>query len=265
MSFTGFTESQISRDGKPAENQSQQGSNKKVTKTKQVARQQYRKTVSTEEKHFDIPNEARLSLQADTKTGNPDLLKNLDKTVNSVGPLEYKETTAENSEEKSQQEVDKSNEILNEKENVDTLGVETTSPSNHVESVLEKQKEIEAENRKKKEAIKKALDDRKSKTAQESQKLHNVQNELQKIDQIVAGDVRLLRKTIEEASYAYMEAQKRYEKAEKEFITAKESLFLKSERKDQLTAHLANIIQLNEERKAKKLTELMEELNIPVS
>ena len=55
------------------------------------------------------------------------------------------------------------------------------------------------------------------------------------------------------------------EKAEKEFITAKESLFLKSERKDQLTAHLANIIQLNEERKAKKLTELMEELNIPVS
>ena len=101
-----------------------------------------------------------MSLQADTKTGNPDLLKNLDKTVNSVGPLEYKETTAENSEEKSQQEVDKSNEILNEKENVDTLRVETTSPSNHVESVLEKQKEIEAENRKKKEAIKKALDDR---------------------------------------------------------------------------------------------------------
>ena len=47
-----------------------------------------------------------------------------------------------------------------EKANVDTLGVETTSPSNHVESVLEKQKEIEAENRKKKEAIKKALDDR---------------------------------------------------------------------------------------------------------
>ena len=101
-----------------------------------------------------------MSLQADTKTGNPDLLKNLDKTVTSVGPLEYKETSAENYEEKSQQEVDKSNEILNEKENVDTLRVETTSPSNHVESVLEKQKEIEAENRKKKEAIKKALDDR---------------------------------------------------------------------------------------------------------
>ena len=60
-------------------------------------------------------------------------------------------------------------------------------------------------------------------------------------------------------------SRKRYEKAEKEFITAKESLFLKSERKDQLTAHLANIIQLNEERKAKKLTELMEELNIPLS
>ena len=99
-------------------------------------------------------------MQADTKTGNPDLLKNLDKTGTSVGTLESKETTAENSEEKSQQEVDKSNESVNEKEDVDTLGVETTSPSNHVESVLEKQKEIEAQNRKKKEAIKKALDDR---------------------------------------------------------------------------------------------------------
>merc|ERR1712088_201 len=148
MSFTGFTESQISRDGKPAESQSQQGSNKKVTKTKQVARQQYRKTVSTEEKHFDIPNEARLSLQADPKTGNPDLLKNLDKTVASVGTLESKETTAENSEEKSQQEVDKSKEILNEKEDVDTLGVETTSPSTHVESVLEKQKVKQLRNHK---------------------------------------------------------------------------------------------------------------------
>ena len=57
--------------------------------------------------------------------------------------------------------------------------------------------------------------------------------------------------------------RKRYERAEKEFISAKETLFVKSERKDQLTAHLASIIQLNEERKAKKLTELMEELDIP--
>ena len=48
---------------------------------------------------------------------------------------------------------------------------------------------------------------RKSKTTQEAQKLQHVQSELVKIDQIVAGDVRLLRKTIEESSYAYMEAQ----------------------------------------------------------
>jgi len=71
-----------------------------------------------------------------------------------------------------------------------------------------------------------------------------------------------LRKTIEEASFEYMEAQKRYAKAEKEFIASKEALFSKSERKDQLTSHLASIIQLNEERKATKLTELMEELDI---
>ena len=48
---------------------------------------------------------------------------------------------------------------------------------------------------------------RKNKTSQETQKLQHVQTELQKIDDIVAGDVRLLRKTIEDASYAYMEAQ----------------------------------------------------------
>ena len=56
--------------------------------------------------------------------------------------------------------------------------------------------------------------------------------------------------------------RKRYDRAEKEYISAKETLFSSSEKKDQLTAHLASIIQLNEERKAKKLTELMKELDI---
>ena len=56
--------------------------------------------------------------------------------------------------------------------------------------------------------------------------------------------------------------RKRYDRAEKEYISAKEGLFSSSEKKDQLTAHLASIIQLNEERKAKKLTELMVELDI---
>ena len=37
--------------------------------------------------------------------------------------------------------------------------------------------------------------------------MQKVQSELQKIDQIVASDVNLLRKTIEEASYEYMEAR----------------------------------------------------------
>ena len=46
-----------------------------------------------------------------------------------------------------------------------------------------------------------------NKTTQEAQKLQKVQSELQKIDQIVASDVNLLRKTIEEASYEYMEAR----------------------------------------------------------
>jgi len=172
-----------------------------------------------------------------------------------MGQKELVTTSNDSKYEVSSQDTDQ----INNKKDKD---IDQESISNDVESVLERQKRIEEENKRKKAAIAKALEDRKNKTSQETQKLEHVQAELQKIDQIVAGDVRLLRKTIEEASYAYMEAQKRYDRAEKEYISAKEGLFTCSEKKDQLTAHLASIIQLNEERKAKKLTELMKELDI---
>jgi RAB6-interacting golgin len=56
--------------------------------------------------------------------------------------------------------------------------------------------------------------------------------------------------------------RKRYEKAEKEFVEAKLDLHSKSERKEQLTGHLYTIIYQNEVRKAKKLAELMEKLEM---
>ena len=56
--------------------------------------------------------------------------------------------------------------------------------------------------------------------------------------------------------------RKRYDKAEKEFVAAKTKLHAAGERKDLLVEHLATIIEKNEERKARKLEELLKELNI---
>lgn len=56
--------------------------------------------------------------------------------------------------------------------------------------------------------------------------------------------------------------RKRYEKAETEYVTAKLDLHKKTEVKEQLTEHLCAIIQQNELRKAHKLEELMQQLQL---
>jgi RAB6-interacting golgin len=56
--------------------------------------------------------------------------------------------------------------------------------------------------------------------------------------------------------------RKRYNKAEKEFLDAKLFLFEKLERKELLTEHLCTIIEQNEMRKARKLSELMDRLQL---
>lgn len=56
--------------------------------------------------------------------------------------------------------------------------------------------------------------------------------------------------------------RKRYEKAEVEYVTAKLDLHKKTEVKEQLTEHLCAIIQQNELRKAHKLEELMQQLQL---
>ena len=55
--------------------------------------------------------------------------------------------------------------------------------------------------------------------------------------------------------------RKRYDKAEKEFVSAKLDLKVKSDIKEELTQHLYTIIQENELRKSKKLEELLSKLN----
>lgn len=56
--------------------------------------------------------------------------------------------------------------------------------------------------------------------------------------------------------------RKRYEKAEDEYVAAKLELHRKTELKEQLTEHLCAIIQQNEQRKALKLEELMQQLQL---
>lgn len=56
--------------------------------------------------------------------------------------------------------------------------------------------------------------------------------------------------------------RKRYIKAEREFLEMKLLLHQKLERKEMLTEHLCTIIEKNEERKANKLTELLNKLQL---
>ncbi|XP_058951218.2 RAB6-interacting golgin [Pocillopora verrucosa] len=131
-----------------------------------------------------------------------------------------------------------------------------------LEKMQEKQKQIEQENKRKKAALQETIKKRYQKTQAEAHTLSLVQKELSHLDSLLSADVAILRDKIEESSRDFLSAQKRYEKAEKEFVEAKMDLHRKTERKDLLTEHLYTIIRENELRKAKKLEELMVKLNV---
>ncbi|KAF5296557.1 hypothetical protein FQA39_LY12475 [Lamprigera yunnana] len=126
-----------------------------------------------------------------------------------------------------------------------------------ITQIQQRQKLIEEQNRKRKEILAKALAVRTQQTREEAQKLNEIREEFKKLDVLLSGDVNILRKEIENASFEYMEAE-----IEKEFLEAKLILHQKSERKEMLTEHLCTVIEKNEERKAEKLNELMIKLNL---
>ncbi|EEB18088.1 conserved hypothetical protein [Pediculus humanus corporis] len=125
-----------------------------------------------------------------------------------------------------------------------------------------RQKVLEEQNKKRKEMLAKIILDRKKQTTEEAKRLQHIQEELQKLDLLLSSDVGILRNKIEEASLDFAEAQKRYNKAEKEFLDSKQNLFVKLEKKELLTKLLCTIIEQNELRKAQKLSELMEKLEV---
>ncbi|XP_014193934.1 RAB6-interacting golgin isoform X2 [Haplochromis burtoni] len=91
----------------------------------------------------------------------------------------------------------------------------------------------------------------------EKTRLEQLQQEQKIIEERNKRKKALLAKTIAE--------KKRYERAEAEYVIAKLDLHKKTEVKEQLTEHLCAIIQQNELRKAHKLEELMQQLQLQAS
>lgn len=121
---------------------------------------------------------------------------------------------------------------------------------------------MEEKNKRKKALLAQAIAERSKRTQAETIKLKRIQKELQALDDMVSADIGILRNRIDQASLEYSYARKRFDRAEAEYITAKLDLQRKAETKEQLTEHLCTIIQQNELRKAEKLEELMQQLDV---
>ncbi|XP_073756104.1 RAB6-interacting golgin isoform X1 [Callorhinus ursinus] len=130
------------------------------------------------------------------------------------------------------------------------------------EVLQQEQRLMEEKNKRKKALLAKAIAERSKRTQAETLKLKRIQKELQALDDMVSADIGILRNRIDQASLEYSYARKRFDKAEAEYVTAKLDLQRKTEIKEQLTEHLCTIIQQNELRKAKKLEELMQQLDV---
>ncbi|ROL43455.1 RAB6-interacting golgin [Anabarilius grahami] len=133
---------------------------------------------------------------------------------------------------------------------------------NRLQQLQWEQRVMEEKNKKRKALLTKTIAEKSKQTQAEAVKLKKIQRELQALDDSVSNDIGILRKLIEQSSMDYSLAWKRFEKAEAEYVAAKMDLHRKTEVKEQLTEHLCAIIQQNELRKARKLEELMLQLEL---
>lgn len=125
-----------------------------------------------------------------------------------------------------------------------------------------KQKLIEEQNRVRKKQLMRRLADKSQKTKEEFRKLQIIQDEVNKLDNKLSNDVNVLRQNIDDLSLTFMTAEKRFLKLEREYLEAKLSLQKLQEKKELLTEHLCTVIVKNEERKAEKLTELLQLIDV---
>ncbi|XP_076583396.1 RAB6-interacting golgin [Chaetodon auriga] len=185
--------------------------------------------------------------QPTTPTGAPAVKQEVQ-----LKPVEVKPT--ENRQSAPEQEIPAIKEL-------ETQEVELREKT-RLEQLQQEQRIIEERNKRKKALLTKTIAEKSKQTQAEAVKLKRIQKELQALDDMVSNDINILRGRIEQASWDYSTARKRYEKAEAEYVTAKLDLHKKTEVKEQLTEHLCAIIQQNELRKAHKLEELMQQLQL---
>lgn len=209
----------------------------------------------------------RLAKQDRVPTAQQDHAASIQKNASSPGPLpsstqvrkppdekpkkpvaESKEVTAESPNMREEEELTKKDVELREKPRLEQLQLE--------------QRLMEEKNKRKKALLSKAIAERSKRTQAETVKLNRIQKQLQALDDMVSTDIGILRNRIEQACIEFSQAKKRYDRAESEYVTAKLDLHKKTQIKEQLTEHLCTIIQQNELRKAKKLEELMQQLDV---
>lgn len=129
----------------------------------------------------------------------------------------------------------------------------------------QQRKLMQEQNRQKRDMLQKVIEQHAQKTAAEANKLQEIKTELGKLDSELATDVAILRKQIDAASLHFSNVEKNYLNIENLFLKAKVELHQALERKEMLTEHLCTIISHNEERKAKRLSELMEKVGLSLN
>jgi RAB6-interacting golgin len=124
---------------------------------------------------------------------------------------------------------------------------------------------MEEQNKMKRDLLQQAISKHAEKTQAENKKLTEIKCALDVLDSELSQDVAILRKQIENATIHFNSVEKNYSAIERSFLKAKQDLYHAHEKKEMLTEHLYTIIAHNEDRKAKKLSELMEKVGLTLN
>lgn len=128
--------------------------------------------------------------------------------------------------------------------------------------VKKKQRELEEQNTLRRRALGTEVANRTKNILAEAAKLKKIEDEIKRLDQLLAYDVSVLRDKIDVASFEYSKAKNRFDAADKEYKESKEDYEVKEKAKDELVDCLMTLIQENEERKKVKLEDLTLKLNM---
>lgn len=119
-----------------------------------------------------------------------------------------------------------------------------------------------AENQARTKKVSSTLESRMVQMKKENQKLLLIQRELLKLDQALGKNIGILRSQIETVGRELSSAQMDFDRKERDYLTARQLLCKKKERKALLTGHLDLLILTNEKHKADKLRRLEAQLGL---